>query len=734
MSPRTRTLSLLLGGVLIGGTVFAHVRLRHPVTLNPAYWSNPNVSVTIDPAGSDDIPDGSHVTALQNGLDAWNQDTGSNAQLVESTAAAVSCNQLGPGSLNVIWFDEGNCSGYFGGTGTVAITPLWINSNGSITDADVIFNGLDFGFTTSGVSGRFDVQDVGTHELGHLLGLDHSGWAGATMYPYVDQSVVVQRSLSLDDVHGMRDVYPSGAYAQITGTVRRLSDNSVVPGAHVWVRDAGGRPSGGALSMDDGTFAVRGLDAGTYTVLAEPLDQPVAAVNISFYTIVTDFESTEGNAVPVNAGESVAYGDLLVGADVNIRLGSLTNTLPLKSVIGTSQGHVLSGTGLLAGSTLSASDPAVTLSGVTWFSTLVTFTVDVSGGATPGNVDLTATDPSGDVSTLPAAIEIVPPDPTVTVVVPPSISDAGGEAMTITGSGFNPGARVVLGPVVYVDGQPGGCTVVNSTTITLTTRPTPSESYDAVVIDPSGVEGRLPAAVCVVNPLLGLVPTLDNVFPALGAATGGSEIVLTGQDFQGCMIVRIDGAIQPQVQVDGPTQARVTTIGGVAGGPYVLEVENPVGLTASLAFTYSPQPDPKISSLTVTSGSTGGGDKIDVVGSNFTADTEVEFGADPSTGQGGTPAASVVLINGGRLEVSTPSHSGGTVAVMVRDGGTGQASVLTSAFTFQGGGGGGGCHAVPVSGPPGAGRTLLGLFWLGLLVMAVWAYAGLQRRRALARA
>ncbi|MEZ6020564.1 MAG: matrixin family metalloprotease [Planctomycetota bacterium] len=74
-------------------------------------------------------------------------------------------------------FDEINSSGYFPtGSGIVAITPLEFYTTGRIIDADVLFNGKDFHFTTKQETNRFDIQDVAAHELGHLLGLDHSGW------------------------------------------------------------------------------------------------------------------------------------------------------------------------------------------------------------------------------------------------------------------------------------------------------------------------------------------------------------------------------------------------------------------------------------------------------------------------------------------------------------------------------------------------------------------------------
>ena len=146
-------------------------------------------------------------------------------------------------------FDENNSSGFFpSGSGIVAVTPLTFFTTGQIIDADVLFNGSDFKFTTSSESFSFDVQDVATHELGHLLGLDHSGCAGSTMYPYVDPSVILHRSLSADEVRGIESAYPVSQMGSIKGSVRRAGPGTVVKGAWVGARDAQGRLVAGALS------------------------------------------------------------------------------------------------------------------------------------------------------------------------------------------------------------------------------------------------------------------------------------------------------------------------------------------------------------------------------------------------------------------------------------------------------------------------------------------------------
>ena len=726
-----RQLLTVLGIVLLASGLAAHIRLHNPSNKQKLWWSNPaNVTVTIVETGSDDIPDQSHMTAMRNGFDAWNADPGTTAMLVETFASVPDpCSVWTQGSNHLIFFDESNCSGFFpGGSGTVAVTPILFQSNGKILDADVIFNGDTFHFTTNGTANRFDVQDVGTHELGHLLGLDHSGWAGATMYPYVDESLILQRSVSLDDVHGIRDAYPAGTHGSITGSVARLADASPVAGAHLFVRDPSGRAVGGALAADDGTFEIAGLDADTYTVGANPLDFPVSSGNLqSGRTIETDFEPLVGGDVVVGAGMSVDYGTLNVGADVAVSLGRNSDPLPLGARIGASTNHVLSGSGLVAGTTLACSDPTITVSNVVPAGTWITFQLTTPGGAQPGHADLTATTPGGDVAILPAAVEVVPADPTVTTVTPNSGTDLGGDAVTITGTGFRAGARVIVGTNIYRDGAAGGCVVVDPTTITLTTQPSGQGSTDVVVMDETGVEGRKVGGFTFIP-----VPEVDTAFPDVGASAGGTDLVISGQNFLPGAIVRIDGVVQTQVTVADPTQIELVTDPGVAGGPYVLEVENAGGGTAQSAYTYVPQADPSLLAVSPATSKLVGGKLVTLSGANFTANSNVYFGADPDTGMGGTPASGVVYLDANTLQATSPAHAKGKVAVMVEDTVTGQVTVLAASFTYgdSSGGGGGGCSTAPIADPgdrrgPGPGA-------LGFLAFVAFLVGASRLERRLA--
>jgi len=722
-----------LAVLAIASAVGAHVRLLHPSNGNPLRWASPGaIAITVNATGSDDITDGSHLPAMQLAIRAWNDATGTTATFVEDTSGSARARaDWSADDLHMLIFDEDDSSGYFpNGTGIVALTPVWFNGSGVIADADVIFNGANFAFTTSGAVGAFDVQDVATHELGHLLGLDHSGWAGATMYPYVDPAVILHRSISGDDERGLRDAYPTGTYSTITGRVTRESDGTAVAGANVVALDASGRAIAGALANSSGNYALKGLEAGTYTVWASPLDQPVSEANIgSIHTVVTTFQSTAiASATVTGSGTtSVGDGDVGVGLDAAFSLGRNTDELPLRVEPGVGGVYSLHGTGLgLSGSTLAASDPDFGVNVIVWNNTVVTFQVTAPADEPMGHVDLVATSSGGDVSVLHAAIEVAAVDPVVVGVAPSFGTYSGGTAITVTGSDFRAGARVVLANHVYVDGDVGGCTVVDDSTITLTTRASVSGSWDLVVQDITGSEARSGGAFT-----FAAMPEIDSAFPTSGWAGGGTVVRLRGTDFVAGTTVRIDGNLQSSVSIASENSLSFTTSAGPAGGPYMLEIESPDGGTATAAFSYQADPDPSVTALDPSSGATAGGEIVTITGANFTVDVEVVFGANAETGLGGT-AADVEFVDASTLRVTTPAMSAGATNVLVRLALTEQATVETAAYTYvaPSTGGGGGCSIAPLAGPRGPFDGLAA--FLPILLAAIW-FAARPRQQVLVR-
>lgn len=80
-----------------------------------------------------------------------------------------------------------------------------------IYEADLFLNGRWFLWADGAISGRYDLQSIITHELGHAGGLDHTNWWHNTMLAGElggdAPGETWERSLYWDDIAGMRYLY-----------------------------------------------------------------------------------------------------------------------------------------------------------------------------------------------------------------------------------------------------------------------------------------------------------------------------------------------------------------------------------------------------------------------------------------------------------------------------------------------------------------------------------------------
>ncbi|WP_244172721.1 matrixin family metalloprotease [Streptomyces europaeiscabiei] len=110
---------------------------------------------------------------------------------------------------DVSTWDAGNLD-----TGSLAITCVWYwPVTLDLFEADVRYNTNDYNFTdnvTSSCSDKYDLRGVGTHEAGHVFGLDHvegADHSNLTMYPKLGECTEKWRTLGYGDVRGLRSLY-----------------------------------------------------------------------------------------------------------------------------------------------------------------------------------------------------------------------------------------------------------------------------------------------------------------------------------------------------------------------------------------------------------------------------------------------------------------------------------------------------------------------------------------------
>lgn len=164
-------------------------------------------------------------------------------------------------------------------------------TTGTLLEADVFFNAsFPWSTASTGQGGRFDLESIATHEIGHLLGLGHSALgeteqvgtgrrvlsAGAIMFPIAfSPGNIDGRRLQPDDVAGISDIYPSSTFRQETGSISgRVTKGGLgVFGAHVVAMHLRTGALIGGFTLDDaGTFVLAGVEPGPVVLRVEPLD------------------------------------------------------------------------------------------------------------------------------------------------------------------------------------------------------------------------------------------------------------------------------------------------------------------------------------------------------------------------------------------------------------------------------------------------------------------------------
>lgn len=214
---------------------------------HPAYWSNSTIHYRINSTANDDFAGGhdhsgtstTEFAPIQTAFDNWGSEI-SNLNLDFVFDGFTNIDPVsGSGGNTVKWVPSGWTSLSFRPpTNALAVTLLTFDSGtGRISDADIYFNAQNFQWAVvdSGSEvGYIDVENIATHEIGHLIGLDHSSeslsetdpdLADATMYYAASYGETARRNPHTDDVNGVMNLYgstsrstPTLSSIEMTGT------------------------------------------------------------------------------------------------------------------------------------------------------------------------------------------------------------------------------------------------------------------------------------------------------------------------------------------------------------------------------------------------------------------------------------------------------------------------------------------------------------------------------------
>ena len=558
-----------------------YIRITTSLGATPR-WAETAIPYSVSEAGSPQIPNGSEFGAVAAAFDAWEGVAGTTVDFEFQGTTPI--RTAGRDGTNLVTFVDDSGLGALLGTTTLAATFSFFNRVGGalvFEESDIAFN-PSHSLTTSGEPDRFDIQSVLTHEVGHLLGLDHSGLISSVMAPFAIQDQTDQRVLLYDDIAGVIEIYPDETATPEVGVIQGTVtlNGAGVFGAHVVAMDSKGTVMTSTMSARDGTYTVRFLPVGNYRVYAEPLDKPVSSQHLPgfFSDLNVDFGTTYfGDTRVLSDASTVAAtsGGTTGGIDIHVLPASISDFNLTRPVFaprissGSPETLRVGGENVVAGVSFSVPTPLIRFDSIKFGGRLSTTAptsatletvIDPATPIGPKNVSGAS---GSDTSVLSGGIVVTNTPPTNIEVSPSSGFFEGGIPVTIRGRDFRPGIRV------FFAGLPAeNVAFLNSGLLQATVPANSPGPANLQLFNTDGTSGLLLNAFSYTAP----PPTVTDIQP--GSGPPATLVIIDGTNFDTRpqnIVVRFNGS---RARTLSSTRTRIETVVpfGATTGPLTVSV------------------------------------------------------------------------------------------------------------------------------------------------------------------
>jgi large repetitive protein len=314
----------------------------------------------------------------------------------------------------------------------------------------------------------------------------------------------------------------------------------------------------GATAVKFGSTAATGFTVNSATQITA--SAPAGTAGPVDVTVTTPVGTSAANA-----GDHYTYGTAPTIASISPSSGPVTG-----GTLVTITGANLTGaTGVSFGAVAASSFTAVNATQIT----------AVAPAEAAGMVDITVTTPLGTSATSAADAYTYQAGPTVTAVTPPGGPIAGGNAVTIAGTGLTGATSVKFGAAS------AHFTVDNAGEITATAPAGTAGTVDIVVTTPAGTSPTGSADRYSYTAL----PVVGGISPSSGGIAGGTSVTITGSNLAGASAVLFGNTPATHVTANGAGQVIAVSPPGTAGTVDVIVTTAQGTSTASAAdrFTYT---------------------------------------------------------------------------------------------------------------------------------------------------
>jgi hypothetical protein len=294
--------------------------------------------------------------------------------------------------------------------------------------------------------------------------------------------------------------------------------------------------------------------------------------------------------------------------------------------------------------------------------------VTAPASSSAGVVDIAVTNETGTSSDSSADHFTYGSVPVVSAVNPNGGGTAGGDVVTITGTGFSGVSGVSFGP-----SAPAAYTVGSATQLSATSPGHNAGVVNITVTTPGGTSSTVAADQFTYD----AKPTISAISPNSGPLSGTGTVNLTGTGFADVSGASLSGT-SVTYTIGSDTSMSVTAPASSSAGVVDITVTNETGTSSDSSadhFTYDAVP--VISSISPAAGGTAGTDVVTITGTGFVlGSTSARFG---------TLAASALNCSSTTsCSATSPAESAGVVNVSVATVGGTSSTVAADQFIYDG--------------------------------------------------